>query len=153
MKLLIRAFENDGQLRWTSLDAGQWQRSKLQHFPHTGTQSRRDKVRVHTCTTAWISGGREGPHPTKQAAVHGPMRSHLPAATTTSAGIILLFLSYSWILSWLLCIRLNSIQENKKGDSNMFNGVFPCIGLQGVLASTEQVFQQWWDLERRSTRV
>lgn len=77
----------------------------------------------------WV-GGCEGPCPTKQAAVHGPMRPHLPAATTTSAGIILLFLSLSRILSWLLYTRLNSIQENKKRDSSMFNDVFPCVGLR-----------------------
>lgn len=41
------------------------------------------------------AGACEGPCPTKWADTHWSMSPHLPAATTASAGIILLFLSFS----------------------------------------------------------
>lgn len=35
----------------------------------------------------------------------------------------------------------------------MFNDILPCVVLWGVLGSSEQVFQQQWDLEHQTTRV
>lgn len=84
----------------------------------------------------WV-GGCVGPCPTKWAAVRGPMRPHLSSC-------------HHYLCRHATAVPLPqpnpllpASNQNTKRDSDMFNGwdFFPFVGLWGVLASTEQVFQ------------
>lgn len=75
-----------GYLCKGNADEPRWQHTWLQE-PHADL--------------TWVEGS-EGPCPTKWAAIHGPIRPHLPAATAITSDIILLFLSLRQNLSWQL---------------------------------------------------
>lgn len=90
--------DNLNELRWT------WDSSSNQNFGYLCEGNANEATWQHTrvqephADLTWV-GGSEGPCPTKWAAVHGSIRPHLPAATTVTSDIILLFFSLSQNLS------------------------------------------------------